>query len=172
MELYSNESVRKRLSIMKGNPILKTEAQVAEYNNLCENVEKHDITQLVLDKTRIEVVIGGKTTRVNYVKSADAAWVVQKISYIYKKHMYDFHALALGFMTQTAARSKGFVNAIQYALNMKCKIDRAGDNVVLYTDDLHYVLNLNIIAYDQRLEVDKLFKIRKLEDIARQRKLI
>ena len=176
----------KKVIVYVGNPIFKDETQRAEYDNLCEIVEKRKIEEIILDKDSVTINIGTTPTndgnrffewvstkrKFKYPKGADVAWLQGKIKYLHDKHKYEVNAGNKGFHLMPIARSKGIRDAITYALEKRCEIIREEDNVKLRGETFQYALNLNVIAYDQRLEVDKLFKIRKLEDVARERKLI
>jgi len=163
----ATSEVRSRVQVSQGNPIIKDETEIQKYNDVCDLLPRYCLCRLELRVDDFFVSFGRKEKRFKYVKCADVKWLECKIKTLRENLDY---AIGQNVELFTETRANGIVNSIGYALQQDTTVIQSGAEVIITSEMLTYRVNLNRFPLPQRVKIDKLLAIRRLEDLLKKQK--
>jgi len=119
-------SMGTRVVIHQGNPIIKTEKQLSDYNRLCELVIRYGVDRVVLASTHLEISVKGLHIS-RYGATTTVDWVKGKLDTLRK----DFED---EYVTMPVKQAKELVKSVFLKLAEKPTIKKEGDNITFITE--------------------------------------
>jgi len=169
-KIVATPETRRRVTVGIGNPLIKTEAQVQDYNYVCELVAEHNVSRLIMEDKRLFLSIGRETKSVRYAKGIKMDWIETQIETFKAEIEYQKSADSKRVIIFTIARSAGLVKAIEYALTLNPTINRQDDSIVITADTLTYAFNMNNLTIKDNKTVSDMFKLKRLEALLEKHK--
>jgi len=162
--------VRRRVTALRDNPIVKSELDIDEYNSVCKLVETYGVFRLTLGTEN--VVIDSFIERtVRYPKNPTLDWLERQIKDVVANGDYIRNASISGTALMTVGRSNGIADTVEYALSKNAEITKEGDWVTLRTPDLMYKFCLANLHLKARTEIEERIKLKRLQLLVAKYKL-
>lgn len=171
MEIYADMSIRNRIDVRIGNPIIKTEEQVEDYNNVCELVRAYDIKHLEMSPTGLEIEIGTYNRKIKYPANATVLWMKKVVKETLSNVAYKNKVQVLNIPILSQQRSAGVLRSVRHAFTQNVQIIKSKDNVIITGASLTYVFNLNNLVLKDRNVVEDLIKLYSIEALVKKHNL-
>lgn len=177
MEAHTDKQIIKLINVnvcplFPNDPVTTTD--IENYKKVCEHVREYGQPTVWFLRDKVEIYLGKVTKRVKYPKGATFEWFEELVKQVNEEHNYIIQSYSSPAAIMNDKRSKGIVDAIEYALSQEsATLEDEGESYIsVKTDNGKYSLNLFNVSFKHRKRLDDAIKLFKLKQLAKKHNVI